>query len=255
MYEYLDTSNGRWVQVSDSHTVASVTTILGIINKPFLTEWKLKQGFKADMELQKACDLGNVCHDIMERLVNGEDIDWTDENHYHIKGRKLKISRGMLKSIISFVEWWNNGIPKKVVQTEVHLYNEKRKWCGTADLVCDIWNDKKGAWERWLIDYKTSKQLSENVDLQLTAYSILYNDYNPDKPVVRIGALHCKKSWIRANTCSANLKEFKISSDVWEGIVNAYYHYNPKPRIKSELTRTFQLKEYNEEQIIEDKKE
>tara|TARA_R110002020_G_scaffold5502_5_gene22843 strand:- start:2872 stop:3609 length:738 start_codon:yes stop_codon:yes gene_type:complete len=244
MYEYLNTSNGRWVQVTEKHIVASVTTILNVIHKPFLTEWKLKQGYKADLELQKAVQLGNVTHDILERLVNGEDIDWTDENHYHIRNKKVNINRKMLKAIISFVEWWNNGVPKKMVQTEVNLYNEKRSWCGTADLVCDIYNEKKEIWERWLIDYKTSNQLSEQVDLQLTAYAMLYNDFNPDEPVVRIGALQCKKGWIKATTCQAKLKEFKIATDIWESIVNVYYHYHPKPRMKSELTRVFKLKEY-----------
>ena len=169
MYTYLNTSNGRWVQVNEKHTVASVTTILGIVHKPFLTDWKIKRGYTAEVELKKAIRLGNVAHDIMERLVNGEDIDWVDENHYHIRGEKLRIERPMLKAIISFCEWWNDGVPKKMVQTEVNLYNDKRLWCGTADLVCDIWNDKLDKFERWLIDYKTSNQLSEQVDLQLTA--------------------------------------------------------------------------------------
>lgn len=244
MYKYLDTSNGRWVMVNEDHTVASVTTILGIINKPFLTEWKIKRGYTADVELKKAIQLGNIAHDIMERLVNGEEIDWTDENHYHIRGEKVGIKRPMLKSIISFVEWWNDGVPKKMIQTEVNLYNDKRSWCGTADLVCDIFNEKKDKWERWLIDYKTSNQLSEQVDLQLTAYSILYNDHNPDAPVERVGALHCKKGWLRANTCKANLKEYKIVPEVWEGVVNVYYHYNPKARIRSELNRKYSLKTY-----------
>jgi len=244
MYEYLDTSNGRWVRVADDHVVASVTTILNVIHKPFLTEWKLKQGYKADIQLKEAIQLGNVTHDIIERLLNGEEIDWTDENHYHIRGEKLTIKRPMLKAIISFVEWWNDGVPKKMIKTEQNLYNEKRRWCGTADLICDIFNEKKDKWERWLIDFKTTNQLSEQVDLQLTAYSILYNDFNPDTPIERIGALQCKKGWIRANTCKANLKEFKISPEIWEGIVNAFYHYNPKPREKSELTRTYTLKTY-----------
>ena len=244
MYTYLNTSNGRWVQVNEKHTVASVTTILGIVHKPFLTDWKIKRGYTAEVELKKAIRLGNVAHDIMERLVNGEDIDWVDENHYHIRGEKLRIERPMLKAIISFCEWWNDGVPKKMVQTEVNLYNDKRLWCGTADLVCDIWNDKLDKFERWLIDYKTSNQLSEQVDLQLTAYSILYNDYNPDSPIERVGALHCKNGWLKASTCSANLKEFKIMPDVWESAVNLFYHYNPKARIKSELNRTFKLTEY-----------
>ena len=244
MYEYLNTSNGRWVQVSETHQVASVTTILGIVHKPFLTEWKIKNGYTADVELKKAIRLGNITHDIIERLLNGEDIDLTGEKEYFIRDEKVVLTRGMIKAIISFVEWWNDGVPKKMVKTEVHLYNENRKWCGTADLVCDMFNEKKDKWERWLIDFKTSNQLSEQVGLQLTAYSILYNDYHPETPIERVGALHCKKGWIKANTCKANLKEFKIIPDIWEGAVNLYYHYNPKPRLKSELGRKFELKTY-----------
>mgnify|MGYP003131533619 CR=1 FL=1 len=244
MYEYLKTSNGRWVQVSDTHQVASVTTILGIVNKPYLVEWKIKNGYKADVELKKSIVLGNITHDIIERLLNGEEIDLTDEKEYYIRGEKVKLNRGMIKALISFAEWWNDGVPKKMVKTEVHLYNEKRKWCGTADLVCDILNEKTNEWERWLIDFKTSNQLSEQVNLQLTAYSILYNDYHPDTPIKRIGALHCKKGWIREHTAKANLKEFKIVPDVWESAVNLYYHYNPKPRIKSNLNKKFTLKTY-----------
>ena len=244
MYEYLNTSNGRWVQVSDTHQVASVTTILGIVHKPYLTEWKIKKGYTAEVELRKAISLGNITHDIIERLLNREDVDLTETKQYHIRGEKIKINRGMLKSLISFSEWWNDGVPKKMVKTEVHLYNEKRNWCGTADLICDILNEKTEEWERWLVDFKTSNQLSEQVDLQLTAYSILYNDYHPETPVKRVGALHCKKGWIRANTCKANLKEFKIVPEIWQSAVNLFYHYNPKARIKSELNKSFELKFY-----------
>lgn len=244
-YEYLDTSNGRWVDVGDGKINASVTTILGIVNKPYLMDWKLKQGYEAKLKLKEACNIGDVVHDVAERLKDGEEI--VLKSHYLIKGREIYINRQIQKAIVSFVEWWNNPEqPLIPIASEVHLAHKDFRWCGTADAILKIWDKKTEQFDNWLVDYKTSNQLGEHVDLQLTAYALLWNKLNPKNKVTRIGALHCKKGWIRANTCAANLKEFAINEDVWRGAVELFYHYNPEPRIKSELPRKFKLIKHKE---------
>ena len=244
-YEYLNTSNGRWIDVGDDNAVASVTTILNIVNKPFLTDWKIKQGYEAKLKLRQACDDGDVFHDIAERLKDGESIKL--KSHYLIKGREIYITREMQKAIVSFVEWWNDDEqPIIPIASEVHLAHPEFKWGGTADAILKIWNKKEEKFETWLIDYKTSSQLSEHVDLQLTAYALLWNKLNPKNKVEKIGVLHCKKSWIRANTCAASLKEFKLNEKVWLGAVELFYHYNQKPRLISELPREFKLTKHKE---------
>lgn len=233
--QLLDTVSGRWYQVG-GRVVPSVTTILNVLHKPMLTEWKLKQGYKSEVVVKEALKVGDVVHDVLCRLTNGEEVEL--EDYYHISGKDVWINDEILKAITSAVEWFKD-VDLRVVAAESELSHPEIGWAGTCDLVCKIKN-KKGVWERWLIDYKTSKQLDDDtLPHQLTAYALLWNACYPDEPIEKVGGLHCKKAWVTKP--AATLKQYKINESLWKAVYTIFEAQNNKPRVRYDGPRVFSL--------------
>lgn len=155
----------------DNVEMPSVTTILGIINKPALITWAAKQGAKAvlkdpvmydtpqaaagaiyTIDGQKATDRGRDAHAVAEAyalaILKGEQDKFTSDNPY-------------FPAIKAFFDQIN-PMP---VAIEVCLFNAEHGYAGTADLIATI-NGKTA-----LIDWKTSKFIYEEMALQLAAYA------------------------------------------------------------------------------------
>ena len=154
----------------DGIDMPSVTTILGIINKPALITWAAKQGAKAvlkdpvlydtpyaaasaiyTIDGEKATDRGKEAHAVAEAyahsILKGEQDTFESANSY-------------FKSIKAFFD----QMRPDPVAIEVVLFNSKYQYAGTADLLATI-NGRPA-----LIDYKTSKAVYEDMGLQLAAY-------------------------------------------------------------------------------------
>ena len=69
---------------------------------------------------------------------------------------------------------------KKVVDTEVHVINEKDGYVGTYDAL--VYSKEGG---KVLVDYKTGKSIHQEVELQLSAYLLASGLID-----CRLGALH-----------------------------------------------------------------
>jgi hypothetical protein len=72
-----------------------------------------------------------------------------------------------------FVDWWDEQSLEKVA-TEIQLVNEAHKYGGTIDLIA---RSQKG--EHILIDFKTSKKISESYWRQCAGYAQLWNCNQP----------------------------------------------------------------------------
>lgn len=230
--ELLNTTSGHWYDCG-GRVVPSITTILDILAKPMLHEWRLKQGYKADVVTREACTVGNIVHDVLCRITRGETVEL--DSVYLYESREVWLTDEMFKAIKSGVEWLkeNNIKPSDIVATEKQLCNPEMGFAGTVDLILR-WNN-----ELWIIDYKTSKQLDENVDLQLTAYAMLWNANNPDNQVTKIGALNCKKAWVSKPT--ATFKKFKFVEDHWNALMTLWSRHKQTPNYRYDGTKTFSL--------------
>ena len=155
----------------DGIDMPSVTTILGILAKPALINWAAKQGAKAvlkdpvmydspqaaaaaiyTIDGEKATDRGIAAHKVAEdyakAIIKGTQDKFNSDNPY-------------FPSIKAFFE----QMRPDPVAIEVVLFNSEHQYAGTCDLLAGIGGKLA------LIDFKTSKYVYEDMQLQLAAYA------------------------------------------------------------------------------------
>jgi genome maintenance exonuclease 1 len=156
----------------DGIDMPSVTTILNIINKPALIPWAAKQGAKAVIKDpilydtpqaaaaaiytidsgEKATDRGKEAHTVAEAyahaILKGTQDQFTSDNPY-------------FKAIKAFFD----QVRPDPLAIEVVLFNTEHQYAGTADLIAKV-GDKLA-----IIDWKTSKFVFDEMQLQLVAYA------------------------------------------------------------------------------------
>ncbi len=154
--------NSRYYTVSgdndlaEGERLASVSTVLGIVNKPGLVNWAVglaKQGLDHIEERDKAAEAGTKIHKLIQDYLD------TDEYKPGIDGIDL-VAAAMLAR---FVEWYKqSGIT--ITATEKMVYHPKFKYAGTLDA---MGHDSNG--NLVVLDWK-SGGLWPEMSLQLAAY-------------------------------------------------------------------------------------
>lgn len=161
----------------DEETFVSVTTVLGVLNKPALPSWAAKsaaefaiknhntisdllsrgQG-KAAIDMVKgapwrqrdaAADVGSLIHQTIEHIHNGTDVMIPDD---------------AIQPVAHFMTWIDHFKPEILV-SEGTVFNREYNYAGTLDLVAKI--DGKN----WLIDIKSGKGVYPEYAMQCAAYS------------------------------------------------------------------------------------
>ena len=174
----------------------SVTYVLGYYpkGKPF-EDWLKRVGFSADYIVKKASEEGTQVHNLIEDYLNEKELSFLSPT-----GKPL-YNPGVWQMFLRFVEWWETYQPT-LIETEVHLFSDELKVAGTCDLVCEI----NG--ELWIIDFKTSNQLSTIYDLQTAVYGKCYEECF-GKKVDRYGVL-----WLKSTKRTFN--KDKMTGKGWE---------------------------------------
>jgi RecB family exonuclease len=165
-------------KLRDGTRVPSVTTILSVIDKPYLLDWSWRMGrdgldYKAVRD--DAADAGTLAHYFVM---------------CHLKGEKPETSQYspdvVNRAENCLIKYWDWEKEHKIepVLVETGLVSETHRFGGTIDCLakCD---DKL-----WLVDYKTGKNIYVEMVYQLAAYTILLeeNGYQPDNVrILRIG--------------------------------------------------------------------
>jgi hypothetical protein len=128
-----------------------VSSILAVINKPFLATWRGKVGnAEADRIAREATDLGTRVHAVCAAALGGPPCDDTDP---------------ALAPYVAAVQAWVATEVAEVVACERVLVSRQQGYAGTCDLLVRL---RDGALA--LADFKTSKQLDPGYALQLAAY-------------------------------------------------------------------------------------
>jgi len=150
----------RWYTTPAGGKYASVTTILGHKEKPYLKEWQLSLGIeKAKKETKRCCDRGEAVHSMAEKYLNN------DENHkvgYHPSDVAM-FNQLRLKL---------NKINNIRVQ-EIPLFSDVLKIAGRVDCIGEM----DGVLS--IIDFKTSNgiktdEMVHDYKLQCTMYSLCW---------------------------------------------------------------------------------
>jgi len=174
----------------------SITFILQSYPKDqYFLDWLKQNGTNSDYIANKAANEGTQTHDLIERYLKGETLEWVN------KYGEAKYSFNVWNMVLRFVEFWEEFNPT-LIHTEVFLHSKKYKIGGTCDLILMLNN------ERWLIDLKTSNYLHKVYDLQVSAYVKCYEELYNEK-IDRAGIL-----WLKSSKRKLNRE--KISGKGWE---------------------------------------
>ncbi len=255
-------SYGRVYEVEEGVYFPSVTTVLkyGTPTPEFLMKWMIEQS-KGDYARHlnhsgEASEIGTSIHSLIERILNGEEIEISDDPLDFVKGRgyypTYNTTLAIRKGLMSFLAFWKHKNPT-VEEIEVLLFSTDQyedqymfPFCGRCDLIAQIDG------ERWLLDFKTSKKVKDvlNYKLQLTMYTMLWNSMYPDKPIDRMGVIWCKKDFQAAAPPKSVLEPFEYTYDprlvqsvynVFEACYDGFKLGKPRPR--KIVPRVFSLAE------------
>lgn len=155
-------------KLADGTIVPGVTTILGIINKPFLAPAANKlglQGINSNIKWKEQAEIGTIAHYLILCYLKKEKPDLSDY-------RKTQIDKAE-NSFLSYLEW-EKGHKIEPVLLETPLVSEAFRYGGTPDNVCHF--DERPSLS--LIDHKTGGIYREHY-WQLSGYSqlLLENNY------------------------------------------------------------------------------
>jgi hypothetical protein len=125
--------------------------------------WNLgREGKDYRKERDKAADIGTIAHFLIECYLNGQVADLEDYSQADIDKALLCYNK--------FVDWWDEQHLEKVT-TEIQLVNESHRYGGTIDLIAKCPNG-----DHVLIDFKTSKKISDSYWRQCAGYAALWNE-------------------------------------------------------------------------------
>ena len=207
-------------KTKDGQVVPSVTTILNSQcgwNKSILMNWGIrmvKEGKDPHAYTKDAADTGTLAHALCEADINGEDYeigkDWTEN----------QTTRAM-KALFAFQEWKAQTKPK-FVAAEMKLVSEKHRVGGTADGVFKI--GKK----LYIYDIKTSRDVYDEMKLQLGMYTHIYEELQP-KAKIDGGVI------LRLDKETGDFHYHSIHRDTLDIGAEIFLHYLATYNLKKEL--------------------
>jgi genome maintenance exonuclease 1 len=153
----------RYYTTPSGKRLPSVTTVVGAMKKQAIMEWRNRVGeVEANRISKLATGRGNRVHDLAERYLKNEKIDWV---------REMPDSVEMFRTLIPHLHRINN-----IHYIEQALWSERIGLAGRVDLIAE--------WDGVLsvIDFKTSKKIKKAEDIQdyfaqCTAYSGMYEEH------------------------------------------------------------------------------
>lgn len=183
MTQVLTVGGQRFYPVEEGLWIPSITTILSATypKSKFLIDWQIEKGKEeAERILKEAADDGTFIHERVEWLCKGLSVS--------TEGLNLK----QAKNLLAFVEWFKE-IKPKVLANETQVYDAKKKFAGTIDMLAEI----NG--ELYVVDIKTSNYLHDSYNAQVAAYVKAYSSYTKSTKPLKAGILHLnaktKKGW------------------------------------------------------------
>ena len=156
-----DAKDGRRYLTLDGNSYPSVTTVLSLINKDKIMEWRKRVGEeKANQIGTQAANRGTAVHNIIEKYINNED---TSDFMPHVQ-QSLQNLKPLIDKHVT-----------KVFATECPLYSDHLKLAGTCDCIAE-WDGVPT-----ILDWKTSRRPKKKTDIpnyfmQLAAYAVMWEE-------------------------------------------------------------------------------
>lgn len=139
--------------LKDGAKAPSVTTILQVLNKPALNDWRARLGHKRSDEIKTvAGDFGGAVHAGIEAVCSDSQIP-------SYANDKIRAA------VENFKQWAAKNI-EEWVAFEKAAYHDDLRYAGTVDAFARLKNGKLV-----LIDFKTSRKVNWEYYLQTVAYA------------------------------------------------------------------------------------
>lgn len=210
----------------DGYDVPSVTTILQVLNKPFLVKWANVMGFKRTKTediLKEASTIGTITHDMIENFImNGTiKMSYPEFSDNNIMGKCINAFNG-------FKSWWKENKDRiEIIFMENSLCCET--YGGTIDLYCKLDGITT------IIDFKTSNNMSSSMYIQLMAYKRLI-DSNGYEPVQDVAILKLSKKTIEYEYIDVETSKISTFINFFNTLLDAFYiEHNIKDKFKDIL--------------------
>lgn len=167
-------ANGkRFYQTPSGELFPSVTTVMSIMNKDAILEWRKRVGAEeANRISSKAARRGTKMHTVCENYLGNKDL-----------GNVMPDTLGLFKSIQPIIDKYIDN----VYAIEAPLYSEHLKVGGRVDCVAEF--DGKPA----IVDFKTSSRIKtedkiQNYFMQCAAYAVMFEE-RTGIPIPRIAII------------------------------------------------------------------
>lgn len=145
----------------------SVTTILSVISKPGLTNWKVKLGKEESEKISgEAADIGSSVHKAIECYNKGKAFPMPAD----------KEQQQIIRRAVRDYKKWVRETRFQPLESELVVYSNQYQYAGTLDCVGSIGNSLA------VCDYKTSKGIWPEHKLQLAAYGHAYWEMTGELP-------------------------------------------------------------------------
>jgi len=201
-------------KTAEGQRVPSVTTILGILNKPALLKWAWQCGLDGQDYMavrDNAADIGTLAHGMIQAHLKHETFDTSEYSASDIGKAE--------NCLIKYWDWEKEHDIKPVL-VEEQLVSVVYGFGGTIDCLAELNN------ELILIDHKTGKAIYPEMAYQLAAYWHLLseNDYEiTNARILRIG---------RDETEGFEERVFKNLDNQWQLFLRCLDIYNLQKLIK-----------------------
>jgi len=158
--------------------VPSVTTVLGVLDKPALKFWANKiglEGIKMSEYVDDKAIIGTTAHYIVECYLTGEKEDFSKIPK--VTPEQIEQAR---KCANKFFEWENCQAEFVPIANELQLVSENYQFGGTIDCVA-VLNGKLT-----LIDFKTCNAIYNEPYFQTSAYKVnLEENFKVIQPILK----------------------------------------------------------------------
>ena len=147
--------------LSDGAKVPSVTTIIGVLNKPALLHWAWQMGIDGKdyrTVRDEAADVGTLAHYLILCHLKGMEPN--------VSAYSLENQKKAANSMAKFLDWESKHKLEPILLEE-YLVSEVCRFGGTVDCYGKV-DD-----ELILLDFKTSKAIYTDMFYQLAAYEHL----------------------------------------------------------------------------------
>jgi len=155
--------------------VPSVTWIAGQYPKGIaFYKWLADKGWDESQALKQAAgDKGSMVHLAVEHILNGYEMRIDTKFLDKSSGLMRELTHEELVCVKSFVDWrkeWEEEYEVETLASEIVIFSEKHNYAGTVDWIVRLTNKETKEVETVIVDFKTSKQIWTEYELQVSAY-------------------------------------------------------------------------------------